>query len=322
MKITLYLTLLSLCLNGCLIATKKKDFNIPDSVAVQHTDKHIQIANSRIFIVPPKGTAPDKTNALITLAKNADIHLMELPRENYQEAVETYLSEYFRQVERNPNQTLIQLHQKYKQGKDSAAIIFGLDRKNNVGSLRMVIGDTSHAIIINCKMPVDQPDLQQEIITALQTIYIDPAITVDYSAIAPYTADFSGSPFTFSSEEKGVVTYTNISKDSSTRNSIIIMPFPTSLSRKELEDGLNSFKKSRAARQALYEETPNKHIIINGNRAAECSFIGKYDDGDKRAYALFISNEKHSVAFSCYIDPSDPALFETAKSLAKNIRLK
>lgn len=326
MKHSPYLFLLAVLLNGCLLSPKKKDLNIPDTIAVKKTERHVQVPGSHTFIVPPKGTSFSTSNFILRLAQHAEMRIEEKMAESFHTAEQVHMGEYIHKLHNNPFQIDILYHKKFKLGKDSASLLYGKDRKNRRDEILMVVGSDFHAVMIYCVLPENQPALLEEMLAAIKTVYLDPSVFVDYDASAPFSVDFSNTRFTTVSRNNDLLDYVCPGKDASI-SKIIVKPLMPMRNMEELNYAIDGHKQILTDIQARFERSGNKKVMINGYRGVESTFPASFPDnhplrGEKMVYLLYLSNENSSLLYSCYIDAGDKELFETAQKQAHTIRLK
>lgn len=326
MRSSLYLFLLAVLLNGCLMSPKKEDLKIPDAVAVEKTGKHVQVPGTHLFMIPPKGIS-FLNSFVLRLARNAEIRLEEKMTSSFQETERDHLGEFISQLNDNPFQSTIQYHKKFKLGKDSASLVYGKDRKNHRDEILMAVGGDLHSVLIYCTLPENQPALLQEMLAAIKTVYIDPDILVDYESSAPFSMDVPASPFTINLRKNGLVDYACFSRASTGINKIIVKPGLPFNKEEELNYAVESHKKTMTDIHIQVEKAPNKKVFINGYRGVESIFRAHFPKqhvlrGEKMVYLLYLSNENCSLLYSCYIDAAEKDVFKAAKDLAHTIRLK
>lgn len=322
MKITLYLTLLAICLNGCDFSFFRKDLNIPDSVAIKKTEKYIQIRNTRIFIVPPKGYTTDKTGQKLYLGKNAEILVLEKPNRGFQQAYEDHIKLPVSKMQGNPFQSEVQYAKRFRIGADSAALVLITDTKTKISRIDLVIGSEFKSMFITSSFPTNQSSILKEILASIQTAYMDHSITIDYESIATFSFDVSGERFAYSHRENEIAFYTYTNTVNSYVSSIAIIPSMYPLTIQDLNTEMPSLIQKLMDKKTIQQIPNYEQVEINGYKGIHLSYYGKYPTGDAQVYHLFLSSKETAVTYLCFIDPSDKALFETAKSLAKNIRLK
>ncbi|MDU1889317.1 MAG: hypothetical protein E6767_01385 [Dysgonomonas sp.] len=313
-----------------VIATEKTEtkenqaLNIPDKVEVKKDNGQIQLPGTHIFVSKPEGFTlfPE----MIRLQKSDDnyIHFVESFGMSYYEKRPEVLQAFENAQQQHG---LTPYYQKeFKLGDYDAFIIYGADNVPNLDQIVMLFGDDDFSVMIACALIRSDNKSKQQIVDALQTIYVDKSAKVDYDALSNFAIDLSKTKFKFNRHMSSVFYYTIDGKGDPLSDlyldQIMIMPLPAVTYEKKVELVEDMLPRYAQSGVIITSEIDRKEIEINNMRGYEASFDANYVDKPAQIYVLVVGDNKATISFSGMSFNNRSDIFEQIKKVAKTLKSK
>jgi hypothetical protein len=298
--------LICIFLIACFISCGNKSGNKNDKNTIQSeikttkTDKHIHVAGSRLFIVPPPGFKPIGTMVGLQKESGAQIIIMDLVGGNFYTNAATTSGEAYEKAGAK-----VFDYKEITINGFPAKYIY-MENAEKMRAYNLVFGDSSFSTMIMAMYPASDAQTGKEILQSLQTIWYDKSVTVDPFAIAHFRIDDSVSKFRFQQFNASMYLYTVDGKklDTAVDNSMLII---AQIPRQENMTGENIAEMMLAkAQQYGFADPQVKDISkepINGSETVEAETHGMLKD-------------KKAVFYYCIITKGDKQLIITG--VAKN----
>ncbi|MGX5817063.1 hypothetical protein ACWKWU_02645 [Chitinophaga lutea] len=323
-RLLLLLLLSGLLATGCNPFHRKQALNIPDSVTVTPSDRHIQIAGTQVFFVPPRNLRPDSSGVKFLISPKSNITFIINSNVGFATLRETQIDPLVQQQKQKPFVELISSHNRFLMGKDSAVIVYVRDFKLGTGKIYFAAGSNTRGVMAICTFPNGQSAMRDEILASLLTVYIDSTVTIDYEAICPFTIETEGTPFQFFSRDNERTYYTHETGSETPAYLTAVVPIRVAmLTDKDFEDALVGYYKT-IKRETKLEPTSvdTRPLTIDGHKAIESTCRMDLPDGPRLLYAVFVSDGKQTIALAGAVPADDKQLYKALKKLAATIHLK
>lgn len=318
MKIFLYLSAFILTMNACNMADAgERNLNIPDKIEVTKTSLHQQIPGTRLFMVVPPGYKLSKSQSLVK-DNGTEILILDSPGRAFGEGADTVSKSHLQ------NSKEITFYEKnFILGAYKANIAYGKIKKENKEKIILKFGDTEFTGAALCTLPDNNKEAREEILAALQTIFLDKSINIDYAALNNYSLDTSKSVFKFNKNSSLIFYYTLYGKGDVDNNYVAIARIAALPNMDYMRDASKELvRRMKSESGVIIDHIEEKVVNIKGQPAYETIMRGMVNGTSDSIYLLLMGNEKSSIYFVGMIDESKAVLFNECKALAQTIQLK
>jgi len=303
-------------------ASDGQHLNIPDKVEIVKDGKQIQLPGTHLFIAIPEGFTlmPE----MIRLQKSDDV---------YFQFVESFGVSYY---ERKPdvveafdnlqNMGALPYYRKeFKLGDYDAFIIYGAESTPGLDQIALFFGDNDFSVMVACEMIRSDKKSRDQMVQAIQTIYVDKEAKVDYTPLSNFEIDLSGSRFKFNRHTSSIFQYTIDGKGDIMSDPFLdqiqVSSLPATTYEKKVEFAEDILSRYPRSGIGIKSEVARKEITINGMQGYEISFDGTYQDKPLKLYLLIVGDNKVTISYSAIIFNNDD-LYKQAKVIAKTLKSK
>ncbi|HEX2629376.1 MAG TPA: hypothetical protein VHM26_10195, partial [Chitinophagaceae bacterium] len=180
---------------------KEKSTAIESEIKTTKTDKHINIAGSRLFIVPPPGFKPLGTMVGLEKENGSQMIIMDLVGGNFY----TNAAQYNQKSFENAGAKVFEFKEITING--FPAKYLWMENAEKMRAHNIVFGDSTFSVMIMANYAANDEQTGKDILQSLQTVWYDKSLQIDPFATAYFRADDNGSKFRFAEFNAGMYIY-------------------------------------------------------------------------------------------------------------------
>lgn len=282
------------------------------------TNRHVQIPGTHLFIVPPPGF--QVAHSFIGLQKDTNtlMQVYDLEGGNFFKNAADVNKESF---ERRGVKVL-----EYREMKLNNYPCKFLEAEGNpqMKMINMVFGDSTCSVMIAAVFTPGDTQSENEIKTALNSIYYDKNLKIDPFANAGFSLDVSKSAFKFARAASGMFVYTLGGKETDQRSDapfMIVYNVP-----KDSNFGPEDIAKMFLSKTQQYGFQPGKPegvpVTLNGLNGYEMSTYGTINGQKSLIYMLVLTAGEKAVVVEGIIKSDFDKYQPQMQQLARSIQLK
>jgi hypothetical protein len=279
--------------------------DFPDAMYNTKTAKHINIQQTKLFIVPPDGfIQKEGIIGIMSPDDKSGITVIDAPGADYRTASVTFTKEA---MEAKGLKVILSKQITFNGYPAKLMIVYGSANSTNY---ELMFGDTSFINLVMATFPTDDTLMGEKIENAFKTLAFDKTLKLNPLAAIPFTLDYAKQGFHVKNALNNTLLLVN-SKDSLSTDTLIpsvtswFTPLTSNIDVKTL--AVNTLTKLEESGFDIRESKNEETKVINGYNAYEAELYGTLRGKQAMAYFLSIgTNEKAviyvGVAFSDFVN--------------------
>ena len=313
MKIRFFIPLL-LCLAGCSYFSKY-NLHIPGHVTILKDSTDIRFPGTRVFIREPRGYYPVPQMVRIQRTPYDYISAFEDLGAPFEREKAAFLREgrtYYYEKE-------------FQLGDYPAYISYGRDSGQATEKVTLLFGDSTFTVRVLARWPAGLTAARQDIVGALQSMYVDKSITPRPSEIQAFSADFSGTEFGPASARPPVFIYTLDGRpysDDTSKDVLIITTSATSPNDTSMKSIVDNILQSYKDRGVNFQPALSGNRVIDSMPAYE--YVGMADINRQvtTAYLLATGDSSTLITVIGSFTTRQEELVKEAQKVTGTLRVK